>query len=54
MAFKLKAGDLSPVFETELGFHFLQVIERRGEQVQSPPYFNYAATYRSKFKKSTS
>ena len=33
MAFKLKAGELSPVFETEYGFHFLQVIERRGEQV---------------------
>ncbi|MVN21659.1 peptidylprolyl isomerase [Mucilaginibacter arboris] len=33
MAFKLKAGDISPVFETEHGFHFLQVIERRGEQV---------------------
>jgi peptidyl-prolyl cis-trans isomerase SurA len=33
MAFKLKAGDISPVFETEIGFHFLQVIERRGEQV---------------------
>ncbi|HEY9000969.1 MAG TPA: peptidylprolyl isomerase [Mucilaginibacter sp.] len=32
-AFKLKAGDISPVFETEYGFHFLQVIERRGEQV---------------------
>ncbi len=33
MAFKLKAGDISPVFETEFGLHFLQVIERRGEQV---------------------
>jgi len=33
MAFKLKAGEISPVFETENGFHFLQVIERRGEQV---------------------
>lgn len=33
MAFKLKAGELSPVFETEFGFHVLQVIERRGEQV---------------------
>ncbi|MBY0245043.1 MAG: peptidylprolyl isomerase [Sphingobacteriaceae bacterium] len=33
MAFKLKAGDISPVFETEFGFHFLEVLERRGEQV---------------------
>ncbi|MBB5396724.1 peptidylprolyl isomerase [Mucilaginibacter sp. AK015] len=32
-AFKLKTGEISPVFETEHGFHFLQVIERRGEQV---------------------
>jgi peptidyl-prolyl cis-trans isomerase SurA len=34
-AFKLKAGELSPVFETEFGFHILQVIERRGEQVHA-------------------
>ncbi len=33
VAFKLKAGEISPVFETEFGYHFLQVIERRGEQV---------------------
>lgn len=33
MAFKLKKGELSPVFETEYGFHVLQVMERRGEQV---------------------
>lgn len=32
-AFKLKAGEYSPVFESDFGFHFLQVIERRGEQV---------------------
>ncbi|MCO5937291.1 peptidylprolyl isomerase [Mucilaginibacter sp. RB4R14] len=32
-AFKLKTGEISNVFETENGFHFLQVIERRGEQV---------------------
>jgi len=34
-AFKLKAGDISPVFETDFGFHVLQVIERRGEQVHA-------------------
>jgi peptidyl-prolyl cis-trans isomerase SurA len=32
MAFRLKTGDVSPVFETDFGFHFLQVVERRGEQ----------------------
>ena len=31
-AFKLRAGELSPVFETEYGYHILQVLERRGEQ----------------------
>ena len=35
VAFKLKAGEISPVFESDYGFHFLQVIERRGEQVHT-------------------
>lgn len=35
LAFKLKPNELSPVFETDFGFHFLQVIERRGEQVHA-------------------
>ncbi|MEO6497879.1 MAG: peptidylprolyl isomerase [Mucilaginibacter sp.] len=34
-AFRLKAGEISPVFESDFGFHFLQVIERRGEQVHT-------------------
>src|SRR5690606_39227859 len=34
VAFKLKAGEISRVFETDFGYHFLQVIERRGEQVR--------------------
>ena len=34
-AFRLKAGEMSPVFETDYGFHFLQVLERRGEQVRA-------------------
>src|SRR6201996_2602719 len=28
-AFKLKPGEYSPVFESDFGFHFLQLIERR-------------------------
>ncbi|WP_407426369.1 peptidylprolyl isomerase [Arcticibacter sp.] len=35
LAFKLKVNELSPVFETDFGFHFLQVMERRGEQVRA-------------------
>lgn len=31
-AFKLRAGEMSPVFETEYGYHIVQVLERRGEQ----------------------
>lgn len=32
-AFRLKNGEISPVFETQYGFHFLQVLDRRGEEV---------------------
>ncbi len=33
-AFKLKEGEISPVFETQYGYHFLQVLDRRGEEVK--------------------
>lgn len=32
-AFNLKAGDISPIIETKFGFHILQLIERRGDQI---------------------
>jgi peptidyl-prolyl cis-trans isomerase SurA len=32
-AFTLKPGDISPVIETKFGFHILQLIERRGDQI---------------------
>ena len=31
-AFETPIGDFSPVFETDFGFHFLRVTDRRGEQ----------------------
>ncbi len=33
VAFKLKAGEVSEVFETPYGYHFIQVIARKGELV---------------------
>ncbi len=32
MAFKLKINEISQVFETEYGFHILQLLERKGEE----------------------
>ena len=32
-AFSLKPGDVSPVIETKYGFHLIQLIERRGDQI---------------------
>ncbi len=34
-AFTLKAGELSPVFETVYGYFIIQVVERRGEEVDA-------------------
>jgi len=33
VAFSLKDGDVSEVFETQYGYHFMQVIHRHGDQV---------------------
>lgn len=35
VAFRLRPGELSPVFESEFGYHFLEVLERRGEEVRT-------------------
>lgn len=32
-AFNLKPGEISPIIETKFGFHILQLIERRGDQI---------------------
>lgn len=32
-AFRLRAGEISEVIETKFGFHLIQLIERRGEQI---------------------
>ncbi len=32
-AYNLKQGEVSKVFKTKFGYHFLQVIERRGDQI---------------------
>lgn len=33
VSFKLKEGEMSEVFETEFGFHFVRLISRKGEEV---------------------
>ncbi len=32
-AFKLRKGEVSEIVETKFGFHIIQLIERRGEQI---------------------
>jgi peptidyl-prolyl cis-trans isomerase SurA len=33
VAFKLKAGEISEIFETTYGYHFIQLVARKGESV---------------------
>ncbi|MCU0433751.1 MAG: peptidylprolyl isomerase [Bacteroidia bacterium] len=33
LMFTLKEGEISPIFKTDFGFHFLEVISRKGEEV---------------------
>lgn len=33
VAFSLRAGEVSPVFETKFGYHIIQMIERKGDHV---------------------
>ncbi|MFN5223874.1 MAG: peptidylprolyl isomerase [Bacteroidota bacterium] len=35
VAFRLRAGEVSEVVETKFGFHLIQMIERRGEQINA-------------------
>jgi len=34
IAFRLQPGEISEVFETDFGFHFVQLIEKRGDEIK--------------------
>ncbi len=55
IAFSIKEGEVSQVFETEYGFHILELFERRGDQYRGRhilliPKINESEVYKAKLK----
>lgn len=53
VAFRLKAGEVSEIFETTYGFHFIQLVARKGESVDvrhilMAPKISQADVYKAK------